>query len=237
MTDSVLAEFQLLGQNSVNTAWNGTGIQLLVGQSAQMPQTPNGTLVFGWFNMTLQNNAGELSLSSGGGSPSFLPAPALAARPSILLNNWAANNLNVTNISPNPNTPVWISAYGPGVPGQFPAPLNVGTAVRIGTTQSVQGPTNPQTMRLVLTVSSPTLGIFAVVGGPPNASGSNGYVMSVNDAQNSGPGTGVTAPVGYYSTAVGNTATFVFNWQGATIYVVNMSSSSTTVGQVLLQAL
>lgn len=237
MPESTLVEHRLLGQNSVNAAWNGMGMQLLVNQSAQMPQTPNGTLVFGYFNMATQNNPGELSVSSGGGDPTFLPAPALSLRPSILLQNWMANNLNVTNISANSNTPIWISGYGPGVPGQYPGKLTIGSPSTLATTQSVQGATSPQTMRLVLTISSPTLGVFAVVGGPTDATGNNGYVLSVNDTQNSGPGTGVTPPAGYYATSSGNTVTMTFNWQGTTVYVVNMSASTATVGQVLLQAL
>jgi hypothetical protein len=211
-------------------------MQLPVGQSALMPQTPNGTMVFGYFNMAAQNNAGELSLSSGGGQPAFLQAPALSLRPSILVNDWTANDLNVTNISPNPATPIWIAAYGPGVPGQYPGKLTAGTPVTLATTQSVQGPTSPQTMRLVLTVSASTLGVFAVVGGPAG-SGGNGYVFSVNDVQNTGPGTGITPPPGYYATAAGNSYAFTFNWQGASLYVVNMSAQTAAVGQVLLQAL
>lgn len=237
MSEATLAELPLLGQNAVNIAWNGMGMQLLVGQSALMPQTPNGTLVFGYFNMATQNNAGELAVSSGGGSPAFLQAPALSMRPSILMNNWMANNLSVTNISANPSTPIWISGYGPGVPGQYPGRLTIGSPVALATTQSVQGATNPQNMRLVLSVSSPTLGVFAVVGGPVDGSGNNGYVLSVNDTQNSGPGTGVTPPSGYYATAIGNSISMIFNWNGALVYVVNMSASTATVGQVLLQAL
>ena len=115
--------------------------------------------------------------------------------------------------------------------------MTIGTPASLATTQSVQGATNPQAMRLVLTVSSPTLGVFAVVGGPQDSTGNNGYVISVNDAQNSGPGTGVAPPSGYYATTSGNSYSFAFNWQGATVYVVNMSAATATVAQVLLQAL
>jgi hypothetical protein len=228
--------YQVLEQNTANATWNGTGMTLLVGQSALMTQTPNGTLVFGYFNLSPQNSAGELILTTGGNLYRDLQVPALMTVPGIVMNNFAANNLNVTNVSGNSNTPIYISAYGPGVPGQFPGRLVIGTPLQLGTTQSAQGTTNPQAMQLVMTVSNPQLGVFAVVGGPPDGTGNNGYVFAVNASANTGPGTGVTPPPGYTATVTGNTYTYSFNWGGATLYVVNMSAS-TVVGQVLLRAL
>ncbi|HYW09550.1 MAG TPA: hypothetical protein VE913_21490 [Longimicrobium sp.] len=233
---STEATYEVLLRNTVNAAWTGAGTALAVNGSVVMPQTPTGSMIFGYFNMAALNNAGEVVLTSGGSQPVSLPAPALARLPGIVVNNWAGNNLGATNVSANAATPIWVSAYGPGIPGQVPGKLTIGTALSLGTTQAAQGATNPQSMMLVMTVASSALGIFAVIGGPTDAGGNNGYVFAVNAAADTGPGTGQTPPAGYYATAVGNSCSLSFNWQGATLYVANMSAS-TVVGQVLLRAL
>jgi hypothetical protein len=227
--------FELLGKNSVNNSWNGSPVTLNVNESVSMPQTPNGTMVFGYFNQATQNNSGDLIVTSGGGAPTTLVAPANTLQPSIWMNNWQANNLNVTNVSPNSNTPIWISAFGPGVPGQYPLTLQSnGTPVALVPAQSAQGTALPQYMQLVMTCNAATLAIFAIIGGPgPN----NEYVISVNAAYNSGPGTQTNPPAGYYATTVGNSYAFPFNWGSSLVYVVNMSPATTSGANVLMRSL
>jgi hypothetical protein len=215
-------------------AWNGIGTTLAVNQSAGMPQTANGTMVFGWFNMATANNDGQLSLTSGGSEPLMLDAPALSGWPSALMQNWQANNLNVTNVSVNAATPIWICAYGPGVPGQTPLALkNDGTYLPLFTGQSAQGASKPQNMQLILSSTSPGLAVFAIIGGPADAGGNNGYLISVNAAFNSNP----PPPDGYYATTMDNTYRFSFNWKGASLYVANMSPAATKTAGVRLIAI
>jgi len=200
-----------------------------------MPQTSNGTMVFGYFNQATQNNSGNLAVTSGGGAPTTLVVPANTLQPSIWMNNWQANNLNVTNISPNSNTPIWIAAFGPGVPGQYPLSLSAnGKPVALISAQSAQGNALPQYMQLVMTCNAATLAIFAIIGGSGD---NNGYVISVNAAYNSGPGTGVSPPAGYYATTTGNSYAFSFNWGSSLVYVVNMSPGTTSGANVLMRSL
>jgi hypothetical protein len=231
------APFQLIGRNMVDATWNGIGTTLAVNQSVGMPQTPNGTTVLGWVNQATLNNAGTLALTSGGSAPSFLDAPALAAQPSLLMNNWQANNLSVTNISANAQTPIWICLYGPGIPGQSPMALKTdGTPLGLATGQSAMATALPQFMRLLLTGTSPRLCIFAVIGGPTDASGNNGYVIAVNATATTGPG-GAPPPPGYYATTTGNSFAFPFNWGSQKVYVVNMSPVTSSSAQVALSPL
>lgn len=230
--------FQLIGQNMVDSAWNGIGTTIIVNQSLGMPQTPNGTTIFGWVNQTTLNNAGTLSLTSGGDPPVFLTAPALAAAPGIYMNNWNANNLNVTNVSANNNTPIWVCLYGPGITGQSSLTLKTdGTQLGLATGQSAAATALPQNMRLLMSGTSPKLCIFAIVGGPPDSSGNNGYVIAVNSTANSGPGTGVTPPQGYYATTTGNAYQFLFSWGSSKVYVVNLSPATSSSAQVALSPL
>jgi hypothetical protein len=230
--------FQIIGQNVVNAAWNGIGTTIAVNQSLGMPQTPNGTTILGWVNQAPSNNFGQLSATSGGSAPSILDAPPLAAQPSLLMNNWQGNNLNVTNISVNNDTPIWVCLYGPGIPGQSPMALKTdGTPLGLATGQSALATALPQFMRLVLSGTSPKLCIFAIIGGPADAIGNNGYVIAVNATANTGPGTGMTPPAGYYATTTSNIYPFQFNWGSSKIYVVNMSPATSSSAQVTLSTL
>jgi hypothetical protein len=224
--------------NNVNATWNGSGTVLLAGQNVVMPQTANGTIIFGWVNQSGMNNFGMLSLTSGGSAPTSLDAPALSAQPGVLMNNWHANNLSVTNVSLNQQTPIWISAFGPGVPGQTSMRLSTnGTPVPLATGQSAQGTALPQYMQLGMQSATPTLCIFGIIGGPTDATGNNGYAIAVNASANTGPGTGNPPPAGYFATTTSNAYPFQFNWGGATVYVVNLSPATASGAQVLLRPL
>jgi hypothetical protein len=232
------SDFQIIGRNTVNATWNGVGTVLAVNQNVVMPQTANGTMIFGWINQATINTMGQLSLTSGSSNPDFLNAPAMSAQPGVYIHNWRANNLSVTNVSLNNATPIWISAYGPGVPGQTSQSLPPGgTPVPLATGQSAKGTALPQYMRLVLKSSTPQLCIFAIIGGPADSTGNNGYVIAVNAIANTGPDTGTPPPPGYYATTMANAFPFQFNWGAAAIYVVNMSPATASGAQVSLAPL
>ncbi|WP_420130417.1 hypothetical protein [Longimicrobium sp.] len=219
-------------------AWTGNWLLLPVSASALMQQTANGTTIFVSMNGSQQNNAGLLYLTSGGSQPLPVNVPALTAQPGLLMNNWQANNLSVNNQSDNQQTSIWISLYGPGIPGQQPRALSVGTPTTLTGGQSAQGTAKPQFMQLTLQCTDSTLCVFGVIGGRLDSTGNNGYVISLNDSQNgnTGPNTGKTPPDGYYATTSGNTYKFQFNWGSSTVYVANMSAPNASSTQVTLSA-
>jgi hypothetical protein len=232
------APFAVIDQGNVNSTWDGSPEILLENQNAAMPQTPNGTMILAYWNMSTQNNAGTIAVTSGGSQPSFLNVPALANQPSVWMNNWASNNLSVTNISPNATTPIQIQAIGPGIPGTTPLPLPVGAnGQQLGYGQTAQGNASPQYMQLVIQSESSTTGIIGLIGGPPDSSGNNGYVIAVNYSTNSGPGTGAPAPAGYYATTTSNSYTYQFNWGSGVVFVANLSSLNAAPLKVVLRAL
>ena len=227
----------LIDHNTVAAAWNGSPQVLLTSQNTVMPQTPNGTTIFAATNQSALNNQGQIALTSGGGAPTILDIPALTAQPTININNWKANNLSATNISVNNNTPIQVQAVGPGIPGITPLTLTIGTPLLMALGQSAQTNALPQYMQLVVQVTGPTLGIISVIGGPPDQTGNNGYVIAVNAGANTGPGTGVPAPAGYYATTTSNTYAYQFNWGSSLIFVSNLSPSTAQTVSLLLRAL
>jgi hypothetical protein len=228
--------FQVLGQQLTNTTWNGQPTTLLQNQSVGMPQTTNGTMIFAATNQATVNNQGDLGLTSGGGAPQFITIPALANQPTVLISNWQANNLNVTNTSPATATPILVQAIGPGLPGITPLSLEIGKTLEVGPGQVAQGNASPQYMQLVITSNSPTLGIIGIIGGPQDASGNNGYIIAVNASANTGPG-GATPPAGYFATTTSNAYAFPFNWGSSVVFAGNLSPSTAQVVSLFLRAL
>lgn len=236
--------FAILGQSLAVDNWNGAPLTLAVHDSAIMPQTTDGSMILAFQNASTMNNAGKLALTSGGGQPQFLLVPALLQQPSVMISNWHANNLNLTNISVAANTPIWIEAYGPGMPGQTPAPLPIGTPVPVAVGGTLQTVTSPRNMQLCF--QAQTLSLFAIIGGPADINGNNAYAVAVNSSSgDTGPGTGNPAPQGYYGTAGGNNYSFEFNWGSSVLFVASFGSGTivpdklagTTAPTVMLQAL
>jgi hypothetical protein len=193
-------------------------------------------MIFAATNQATQNNAGTIALTSGGSIPVNLPVPALSNAPVISINNWEANNLNATNTSINNNTPILVQAVGPGIPGIVPLTLS-STPTPLTAGQSAQANASPQWMQLVLQVTGSTLGVVGVIGGPQDSSGNNGYVIQLNATANTGPGTGVAPPAGYYATTTSNTYTYQFNWGSSLVFVSNLSPQTGLSVAATLRAL
>ncbi|APR75956.1 Hypothetical protein A7982_01303 [Minicystis rosea] len=196
-------------------------------------------MVLVYINQSLQNNQGTLSLTSGGGQPTFLEAPALVNQPSLFIYNWRANNLSVTNISPSgTQIPIWMEGLGPGIPGQSPVPLpTTGSPVALVTGQAAQGTALPQYMNLVMRSPTSQLTIITIIGGPTDPSGNNAYVIALNAAANTGPGTGNSPPSGYYATTTGNEYAYQLQWGSSTVFVANMSPATAATASVMFYPL
>ncbi|APR75954.1 Hypothetical protein A7982_01301 [Minicystis rosea] len=227
------SKFSVIDRGTVLSSWDGQPTTILPNQNVNMAPTTNGSLVLAYQNMSAQNNQGNISLTSGGGAPQFLEVPALANQPSILIQNWHANNLSITNISPTgTQIPIWLEALGPGLPGLVPMKLPTdGTAVRLVTGQAAQGTALPQYMNLVLASQTSQLTILAIVGGKADQDGNNAYVIALNATANTGPG-GATPPSGYYATTTGNQYAFQLNWGSSTVFVADFSPSTASAASV-----
>lgn len=210
--------------------WQGEAITLPVDQTATMPATPAGSMMFAFQNMATMNNAGQLTLTSGGGMPEYFVSPALLQQPNVLIRNWQGNNLNITNTSNNPKTPIWMEAFGPGL-GPTPGTLPINQPTAIAVEQALQGQTPPTYMQLLFQFDTSDLALFGVIGGPADQTGNNAYAIALNSSSgNTGPGTPNPAPPGYYATSGGNKYTFSLPWRATSIiYVAYFSSGQIVV--------
>ena len=218
---------------SAAAAWTGAPTTLNPQQNATMPQTPNGTMIFTYFNLSTTTNAGKLSLSSGG-MGQLLDAPALANQPQFLIKNFKGSNLSVSNVSQTTATPIWIAAAGPGLPGQSCNALPItGKFVPLAVYECAQVKPPPTFSTVTLQANSGQLTIFAI------QVGNTVYVVALNAAQEAGPGTqnpDTPPPAGYYATTTSNNYQNIWNWGGATVYIINLSPATATGGQVSLQS-
>jgi hypothetical protein len=222
------------------TPWTGAPATLKQYDQVTMPQTPNGSLVFEYLNVSTQSNAGLLNLTSAGSPVTSLQAPALIYRPGILTNNWQANNLTVTNLSANSNTPIYIAAIGPGLPGLVPMNLVANApAITLPIFAAAQGILKANSNILQMQANASSITVFVIVGGPLDSTGNNASVIAVNDNidGNTGPGTGIEPPAGYYATTTSNSYSFPANWPGATIFVANLSPATNVQATVRLISL
>lgn len=197
--------------------WNGAAAVLATTEHVTMPQTPNGSLIVGYLNRSKENNQGEITVSSGASLPVPYPVPAFGQMLSLLVGNWQANNLTITNTSAAAVTPILVQAFGPGIPGAAPVNLPTGPTITLSVPQAAQGPSRPAPMLLRLAANTGALTIVGIVGGPPNAPGqTNAYVIALNAPEG-------TPPEGYYAVVPDNSYRFTFNWNAAIVYVVNLS--------------
>lgn len=230
MTSHHPAKFAILGAKVVTPNWNGTPTTLAWHDSVSMPQTPNGSTVLAWLNKASLNNDGTLALTSGATQPQFLDAPQGSTIPSILVQNFGANNLNITNLSAAKDTPIWLEMFGPGIPGApAPTPLSAGAApVKLAPGSTGSGKSPPNYAQLVLQSNTSNLTIVSLIGGPNSAGGTNGYVFALNY-----PG---AAPDGYTKVTATNTITYQFYWT-TSFFIANMSPSNSAPVEVSLISL
>jgi hypothetical protein len=224
------APFAVIGRFRVTATWNGAPLVLQVNDNANMPQTTNGSMVLTYENLAEQNNQGTIAVTSGGARPEFREVPALANQPSLWVNNWRANNLQITNVSANSATPIRVQAVGPGIPGTNPLKLPVGVPLALSPGQMAQARVPPRWMQLVMRCDSSDLAVFAVIGGPPDDLGNNAYVFQINAPSN-------TPPPGYYAATTANSYTYQLNWGSSVLFVANLSGATSDCGEVTLRQL
>jgi hypothetical protein len=215
-------------EKPMSNTWNGEPLTLETKDSAEMPQTSNGSTVLAWRNVANQANQGTLALTSDDQPPEMLDAPAFLGFPSLLARNWQANRLTIANISTDPATPIWIQMFGFGLPGEQPIPLPVGAPTTLAPLQTALG-RGLNDMQLVMKSNSANLTTVAVIGGPADSSGNNAYLFGLNYA-------GRPAPPGYTAVTASNSYTFQFNWGMSSIFVADLSSENSVPVQVLLQS-
>jgi len=238
---ALLATYSIIDRFSVVEEWDGSLLTLNPNDNANMPITPDGSLVLAYQNISTINTMGQIAVTSGGSAPSFYNAQSLQNQPSVLINNWKASNLSITNTSPpGSNNPISIAAYGPGMPGQTCVTLpSDGTTVSLAPLKCTQGTALPRYMQLIFQNTAGDLAIFVLIGGPMDNTGNNAYMISVNDAVNgnTGPGTGKTPPPGYYATTAASAYVYSFNWGSSNIYVANLSPTSAQAAMITLRPL
>ncbi|RZM34782.1 MAG: hypothetical protein EOP67_15215 [Sphingomonas sp.] len=196
-----------------------------------MPQTPNGSMLLGYRNVSPFNSAGKLGWTSTACPPVILVAPALALAPSVFAHDWGGETLTITNLSVATVTPISVSAYGPGL-GSPPILLPVGPpGVQLALAEAAQGATTGGCMQLGFRQSSGDTAVFGIIGGPVNADGTNVYVIALNSsAGETGPDTGKPAPLGYFATTSGNSWSYELNWPSGLVYIVYFGAATVVAG-------
>jgi hypothetical protein len=231
--------FAVINQGAGDEAWDGAPVRLLPNQSVLMAATPVGSTILAFQNESNANTPATLALTAGESAPVFLTAPPLVNQPNSLVRNWNGVGLGITNVTPpDIQVPVLVQLIGTAMPWLKSAPLPADSSpVMLEPGQAAQGATSQRWMQVILQADSADLTVFAIIGGPPDASGNNAYVVALNAATESGPGTGHQPPPGYFATVVGAVYTYQLNWGTAPVFVANMSGAGDAPGIVGLRPL
>lgn len=223
--------FTVINQSINDAAWNGSPVTLLPNQSVMMATTPADTTVLAYLNGATGNSPATLALTAGASAPVFITAPPLLDLPNVLTRNWKGSGLGITNVTPpQMQVPVNVQLINPALPWLSPATLGENAAVPLGAGRAAQGTTLPRWMQLILQADASRPSVFVIIGGPPGVSGNNAYVIALNAAQETGPGTTQTPPTDYYATTVGSVYTYQLNWGAASVFVANVSGGEGRVG-------
>ena len=220
------------------TNWNGDSTDLAQGDSVNMDQTSNGSMVLGYRNKTKDNSAGTLQVASGGSRPETENVPAGSNQTEVIVRNWHAQNLKLTNTSDKNSLIITVNAIGPGYGTEAPVALPMdGTKLPLDPNKSAQGNALPQWLTLRLQATSGQETIFALIGGPTQTEGDiNAYTFMLNATVNQDPAKeGVPVADGYYAKTTGNTIDFQFNWGSSRVWIANFSgdTAATATLQVL----
>ena len=210
--------FRIINQNLQE--WDGSPTTLKQNDSVKLPQTPAGDIFVTFFNLAVQNDAGQISLTTGGSKPEFITVEPLMNAPQIMIKNFEGNNLNHTNIS-DTEVPIQVQAWGPGFGESDPLPDD-GKWCDLPVYESRTTKSNPNYMRL----SMRALGEYTVFG---VFIGSTPTIYCVNAPDKD------TIPVDDYTEVTSNnTKSLTDNWLGKTLYVVNFSALTSQQGEVAL---
>lgn len=202
------------------TAWNGSPITLSVNSSVTLSPSTNGAMVLAAFNTDTKNNAGQLLLTWGGNTPTTLDVAALQNAPILLTQDFEGNAVTVTNISQQ--APIWLAAYGPGLPS-----ANPGTLPDNGQFYSL----GPYTVRSTISAASYQRLVF-------NAD--KDYTVFVVFAGPMVTTLVINAPEtvsGYDYSTPDNNYPMTQNWMGQTLWVINLSPTVSADGQISLTSL
>jgi hypothetical protein len=208
----------LLAAGGAAAAWDGSGTDLAVNAGVTLNPTANGNMVLAGYNVDTQNNAGQAFYTWGSnGYP--LDLPALQNAPVILVQDFGGNGLTVTNISAQAT--IWVAAYGPGV-GPDPQPLPAdGVSYSLPPYQARSTVSSGGWQRLVLQADQ-------------------GYTVFVLFVGNEVTTICVNAPTsvcGYDVSTPDNSYQLTQSFGGQTVWVINLSPSSSDLGQVSLTSL
>lgn len=205
----------LLAAGGAASDWDGSGTDLAVNAGVTLDPTANGNMVLAGYNIDTQNNAGQ-AFYSWGANGDTLDLPALQNAPVILVQDFGGNALTVTNISQQ--APIWVAAYGPGV-GPDPQPLPAdGVSYSLPPFQARSTVSSGGWQRLVLSATQGYTVFVLFVGNDVTT-------ICVNAAH---------SVCGYDVCTPDNSYPLTKNFGGQTIWVINLSPTSSTLGQVSL---
>ena len=205
----------LLDAGGAARDWDGSGTSLAVNEGVTLSPTTKGQMVLAGYNTDTKNNAGQV-FYSWGAKGNTMDLPALQNAPVVLVQDFGGDALTVTNISPQ--APVWVAAYGPGL-GAPAAPLPADGQFYSLKPYAVRSTVASSTWQRLVLKSEQGYTVFVLFVGDEVTT------ICVNDP---------TSSEDYCASTPDNSYALTKNFMGQTLWVINVSPSSSQQGQVSL---
>ena len=196
-------------------------------KSGHMAQTPAGPLIFVYRLQPTSKQMATLALTSTGDEPNMIVIPPGADLPGVFVHDWKAKDLYVTNISQGEHVDVWLAACGL-IPGAEWGDLTAGAPIVLKSGRQARAPADGGYQQLGFEALSGKLTILALIIEGPTGGATEARVYAANAKANTGPGTSMEAPPGYFATTTAPNFSFEsFTEEGTkgpvAFYVKNLS--------------
>jgi hypothetical protein len=164
MNDTKKAGEATLSEKEINLTINNRPIEIGHFESAVIDQTNDAFMILTLMSGPADSKA-NVNITFGAESLDVEIDAGLSV-PQLVIQNFRANRLKITNLSTNVNTSVWVGLYGHGKPY---TPLKYDTPIQINQYQSTGGSTVANLMNLHLNSPSKEAAIFYFAKSEPTA--------------------------------------------------------------------
>ncbi len=203
-----------------STDWQGQPLDLSPNQQAASDSLPPSGWILSSLNLATKAYSGQLAVTWSGQDLTLIDVPALT-NTAVISELHGTGQMRVSNISDQ--AVVEVAIYGPGFGNPDPLPAD-GSTLPLDLKQARQTNSGMDYMHLVLNSEKGYTRIVFIVGAQVKIACLNQPTPAPDDCDAD-------------TSSTGNQVSLINNWEGKTLYLVNLSAGTSNQASVSLLAL